>query len=135
MKINFLALLFTLITLASASAAPSLSGKYKGSITYMPEGGVTHYDDTGATMVIQPDTGKGPTAVITYSDQLGRYRETCFIKYNSDGTITLKGISWRIISGSSFNPDTFTLKIASDGSVSGHSVDTGGGTSVLSMRH
>ncbi len=57
------------------TAAPTLSGTYKGSITYTPKGGATSYDDRNATMVIPPDTGKGPVAVVTYSDQLGRYRE------------------------------------------------------------
>jgi hypothetical protein len=118
-----------------AQAAAPLSGSYRGSITYMPKDGATHYDDTGATMVIQNVEGKGPMAVVTYSDQLGRYRETCTMTSNADGTITLQGVSWKILSGSSFSPDTFTVRVQSDGSVKGTSVDTSGGTSTLSMKH
>jgi hypothetical protein len=131
--------LFALMLLgpgARADATGGLSGKYKGSITYLPQGGVTPYDDTGATMVIQPAAnGKGPTAVVTYSYQLGRCRETCSITPHPDGTITLQGVSWKIISGSSFYPDTFTVRVAANGSVSGTSVDSSGGTSKLSMHH
>ena len=121
---------------AQADATGGLSGSYKGSITYMPQGGVTPYDDTGATMVIQPAAdGKGPTAVVTYSYQLGRCRETCSITPHADGTITLQGVSWKLISGDSFYPDTFTVRVAADGSVTGTSVDSSGGTSKLSMHH
>jgi hypothetical protein len=101
----------------------------------MPYQGVTPYNDTAATMVIKPVAGKEPTAVVTHSDQQGRYRETCSITYNSDGTITLKGVSWNIISGDSFSPDTFTLHEQSNGSLTGTSVDSSGGTSTLSMHH
>jgi hypothetical protein len=122
--------------MAWADAAAALSGSYRGSITYMPQGGVTPYDDTGATMVIKPAAGgKGPMAVVTYSYQLGRCRETCSITSHADGTITLQGVSWKLISGDSFYPDTFTVRVAPDGSVKGTSVDTSGGTSKLSMHH
>ena len=138
MKIKLMA--FSLMALmpgpmAWADAAASLSGSYKGTITYMEKDGVTPYKDTGATMVIQPGTGKGPVAVVTYSYQLGRCRETCSITSHADGTITLQGVSWKMISGDSFSPDTFTVRVAQDGSVKGTSVDTSGGTSVLSMHH
>jgi hypothetical protein len=131
--------LFALMLLgpgARADATGGLSGSYKGSITYMPQGGVTPYNDTGATMVINPATLlKAATAVVTYSYQLGRCRETCSITPHPDGTITLQGVSWKIISGSSFYPDTFTVRVAQNGSVSGTSKDTSGGTSKLAMHH
>ena len=118
-----------------AKADPTLTGTYRGSITYTPKDGATSYDDRNATMTIVPDTGKGPVASITYSDQTGRYREFCFITYNADGTVTLKGESYEILSGSSFYPDTFTVRIADDGSVSGTSVDSAGGRTVLKLHH
>lgn len=121
---------------AWAGDAAGLSGSYRGSITYMPKGGVTPYDDKAATLVIQPGPGgKGSVAVVTYSYQLGRCRETCSITSNADGSITLQGVSWKIISGSSFYPDTFTVRVGKDGSVAGTSVDSSGGTSVLSFHH
>jgi hypothetical protein len=130
-----LAICVALTASFSAAADQTLSGTYKGTITYTPKNGVTSYNDRNATMTIQPDTGKGPVAVVTYSDQLGRYRENCSVMHNSDGTITLKGTSYTILSGSSFNLDTFTIRIAADGSVSGNSVDSGGGKTVLSLHH
>jgi hypothetical protein len=86
-------------------------------------------------MTILPDTGTGAVAVITYSDQLGRYRENCSVTYNSDGTITLKGDTFTILSGSHFYPDTFTIRIANDGSLSGTSVDATGGKTALALHH
>jgi hypothetical protein len=137
MLLRILALIFcvALAAIGSAAADQTLSGIYKGTISYMPRGGVTSYDDRNATMSILPDTGEGPIAVVTYSDHLGRYRENCSITYNSNGTITLTGTSYTILSGSSFAPDTFTIRIAADGSLSGGSVDTSGGKTVLSLHH
>jgi hypothetical protein len=134
-RLFLLGLALLLGSMACASAAAPLSGSYRGSITYMPKDGATHYDDTGATMVIQNVPGKGTMAIVTYSDQLGRYRETCSITPHDDGSITLQGVSWKLISGSSFSPDTFTVRVQSDGSVTGTSVDTSGGTSTLKMKH
>jgi hypothetical protein len=135
--LRLLALCFcvTLIGILSAAADQALSGTYRGTIIYTPKGGVTPYDDRNAMMSILPDTGQGPVAVVTYSDHLGRYRENCAITYNPDGTITLKGTSYTILSGSSFSLDTFTIRIGADGSLSGGSVDTSGGKTVLSLRH
>jgi hypothetical protein len=130
MKIKILTLLLVLATMMSASAAPKLSGNYKGTVAYTPSDGVTTYQDGAATLKIQ-----GAVAVVTYSDQLGHYREKCSITYNSDGTVTLQGISYKLLAGSSFNLDTFTIKIAQDGSLSGTSVDTDGGHSKLSFHH
>ncbi|HLJ20879.1 MAG TPA: hypothetical protein VKU84_11805 [Stellaceae bacterium] len=122
--------------MADRAGAQTLSGGYKGTITYMPRDGATAYDDHGATLVVTPDPkGGGDLAVVTYSDHLGRYREVCSVTHNSDGTITLRGVSYTILSGSSFSPDTFTIRVAKDGSISGTSVDTNGGTTTLSMRH
>jgi len=137
MLLRILALIFcvALAAIGSAAADQTLSGIYKGTISYMPRAGVTSYDDRNAAMSILPDTGKGPIAVVTYSDHLGRYRENCSIAYNSDGTITLTGTSYTILSGSSFAPDTFTIRIEADGSLSGGSVDTSGGKTVLSLHH
>jgi len=133
-KIVLLVCLLALLSL-QAKADPTLTGTYRGIIRYTPKDGVTSYDDRNATMTIAPDTGNGPVAVITYSDQTGRYREFCSITSNSDGTITLKGENYEILSGSSFYPDTFTVRIADDGSVAGTSVDTAGGTTVLKLHH
>jgi hypothetical protein len=135
LRILTLSICVALTGILSATAGETLSGTYRGTITYTPKGGVTSYDDKNATMSVLPDAGNGPIAVVTYSDQLGRYRENCSIAYNSDGTITLKGTSYTILSGSSFAPDTFTIRIAADGSISGNSVDISGGKTVLSLHH
>jgi len=135
LRLLALSICIALTGILSAAADQTLSGTYKGTITYTPKGGVTSYDDRNATMSILPDAGQGPVAVVTYSDQLGRYRENCSVTYNPDGTITLKGTSYAILSGSSFSPDTFTIRIAADGSLSGSSVDTSGGKTVLSLHH
>ena len=141
MKVKLIAIWLMVMTalmlgqMAWAGAAAPLSGSYRGSITYMPYQGVTPYKDTGATMVIQNVSGKGPMAVVTYSYQLGRCQETCSITAHADGTITLQGVSWKMLSGDSFYPDTFTVRVGKDGSVTGTSVDSSGGTSVLSFHH
>jgi hypothetical protein len=135
LRILTLSLCIALAGILSATAGQTLSGTYKGTITYTPKGGVTSYDDRNATLSMLPDTGEGPVAVVTYSDHLGRYRENCSVTYNSDGTITLTGTSYIILSGSSFSPDTFTIRIAADGSLSGSSVDSSGGKTVLSLHH
>jgi hypothetical protein len=135
MKIKLLTLLLVFVPISLLSAAPTLSGNYKGTIAYTPYQGVTTYRDGAATMKIVPDTGSGAAAIITYSDQLGRYREKCSVTYNADGTVSLKGISYKLISGDSFNLDTFTVRIGPDGSVTGTSVDSGGGSSTLSFHH
>jgi hypothetical protein len=128
-------ILFGLVSMLSLQAAPVLSGSYRGDVTFTPKDGATRYDDRTATLVILPDTGKGAVAVITYSDQLGRYRERCSITPTADGTITLKGVSYALLAGDSFNLDTFHVQVGADGSVTGNSVDTDGGTSVLSFHH
>ena len=135
LRILTLSLCIALAGILSATAGQTLSGTYKGTITYTPKGGVTSYDDKNATLTVLPDTGEGPVAVVTYSDHLGRYRENCSVTYNSDGTITLTGTSYTILSGSSFSLDTFTIRIAADGSLSGSSVDSSGGKTVLSLHH
>ena len=135
LRILALSLCIALAGISSATAGQTLSGTYKGTITYTPKGGVTSYDDKNATLTVLPDTGEGPVAVVTYSDHLGRYRENCSVTYNSDGTITLTGTSYTILSGSSFSLDTFTIRIAADGSLSGSSVDSSGGKTVLSLHH
>ena len=135
LRILTLSLSIALAGILSATAGQTLSGTYKGTITYTPKGGVTSYDDRNATMSILPDTGEGPGVAVTYSDHLGRYRENCSVTYNSDGTITLTGASYTILSGSSFSLDTFTIRIAADGSLSGSSVDSSGGKTVLSLHH
>jgi hypothetical protein len=135
LRILALSICVALTAISSATADQTLSGSYKGTITYTPKGGVTSYDDRDATMSILPDVGNGPIAVVTYSDQLGRYRENCSVTYNTDGTITLKGTSYTILSGSSFSPDTFTIRTGADGSLSGSSVDSSGGKTVLSLHH
>ena len=134
-RICIFAILLALGPTTLASAAPALSGAYTGYITYMPRNGVTSSADRNATLTILPDTGKGVAAVVTYSDQLGRYRENCSVKYNSDGTITLKGFSYTILSGSTFYPDTFTISFEKDGSISGSSIDSAGGRTILSFHH
>jgi hypothetical protein len=129
-------LLFLLLLLGSvgcARAAAPLSGSYRGTISTMPKDGVTPYEDRAATMVIQDVAGKS-MAVITYSYQLGRCRETCLMALNANGTITLQGVSWKVLSGGSFAPDTFTVSVQADGSVKGSSVDTSGGTTTLVMK-
>src|ERR1700679_447871 len=102
MQARLIAVFLSLVLTAAAGAASTLSGSYTGSITYTPKNGVTSYQDRGATLNVLPDTGKGVLAVVTYSDQMGRYRENCSITSNPDGTITLKGVSYTILSGSSF---------------------------------
>jgi hypothetical protein len=129
------AICLSLSVISSATAEQTLSGAYRGSSVYTPRGGATSYDDRNATMNVLPDTGKGAIAVVTYSDQLGRYRENCSVTYNSDGTITLEGTSYTILSGSSFALDTFTVRIDVNGLVSGGSVDSSGGKTTLSMHH
>ena len=135
LRILALSICITLAGISSAAADETLSGAYRGTISYTPKDGVTTYNDGNATMKILPDTGEGPVAVVTYSDQLGRYRENCTVTYNSDGTITLTGSSYTILAGSSFSPDTFTVRIAADGSVSGSSVDSDGGKTVVYLHH
>jgi hypothetical protein len=135
MKIKAFTILLALIPILSASAAPALSGTYTGYITFTPKDGATSYQDRNAKLTILPDTGKGVVAVVNYSDQLGHYREKCSVTLNSDGTLTLKGFSYTILAGTSFSLDTFKIQVAADGSISGNSIDTGGGTSILSFHH
>jgi len=125
----------TILVSTDPSAAQTLSGSYSGTIAYLPRNGIAPYPDGEATLVIASDPKLETVAVVTYSDQLGRYREVCSIAYNADGTITLKGVSYTILSGINFSPDTFTIRIAKDGSLSGTSIDTGGGTTTLAMHH
>lgn len=134
-KILAFAIVLAVAPTVLVSAAPTLSGTYRGYITYMPRNGVTKYEDRNATLTVLPDTGKGAVAVVTYSDQLGRYQENCSVTYNSGGTIVLKGFSYTILSGSHFYPDTFTIRIENDGSISGSSTDSSGGRTILSLHH
>jgi hypothetical protein len=122
-------------SLLPAWAGETLSGVYHGSITVRPKDAVVPYEDRNATIKIVDQSGE-PVAVVTYSAHTGRWREVCTITYNPDDTVTLTGTSYTVLSGSdSFNPDTFTIRIAPDGSLSGGSVDSEGGTTVLAMHH
>ena len=131
-----LALPSLLGNISPAWAGDTLSGVYHGTITVRPKNAVVPYEDTNATISIVENSGADPVAVVTYSAHTGRYREVCAIAYNEDGTITLTGTSYTILSGSSgFSPDTFTLRMAGDGSLSGGSMDSAGGATLVSMHH
>lgn len=130
-----LALLAVPESLWPAWAGETLSGVYHGSITVRPKDAVVPYDDRNATIKIVDQSGE-PVAVVTYSAHIGRWREVCTITYNPDDTVTLTGTSYTVLSGSdSFSPDTFIIRIAPDGSLSGGSIDSEGGTTVLAMHH
>jgi hypothetical protein len=115
-------------TVAATQAPTTLSGSYTGFVQFLQADGIHSYRDETATLaVVQLDEGGGTGAVITYGDKSARYQETCSVKANPDGSLTLQGISYKTLFGTNpFNLDTFKIEINKDGSITGSSADQAG---------
>ena len=82
--------------------------------------------DPSASLIFR-NSGSRLRGIIQYvsGDQPGRWEEECSISVGVDGGIELRGISYRLISGSNgpFNLDNIQLRLNADGSLTGTFMD------------
>ena len=117
---------------------PDTSVSYTGDLKSVQISGqlAVQTEDKYAKLLFLPQPDQTMQANVTYGDGKSKWIESCSVKINSDGTMTLRGASYQTLYGSTqFSLDTFTLWQNADGTVTGQSSDgAGGGNSLLFHR-